>query len=367
MFPEVFAQTTPTPAGDLLSGMDLLIKSTFRSAVDSIFHSNQYTLWVAFVTVIACWLFLINLASQFAKAMLSQREGILKGMILTTALMMMNMFVLINPRIVGEFIFSSFEFLLAVGNGFILGPVGQSLDLTGEIDKVVQAMVGAVGFDVMNVLYGLCWILVALATICLSVIYFVHLVIAFFYLYIVFPALLRFGLSGLFTKQTEGWVYGMLSLALEQMLIPLFGKLSIGLTFLLMEALFAKISEQQGGGVPGSQNVVNSLEVIMGFIFILTVGILLQLRVPTLAKIAGVSASGAARDIVGSSSGFGSILGAAFTAMGVAKAPITIPKGAISATKATISGGRASRQMFNSSVSTVRSKFAPVGPRPEQP
>jgi hypothetical protein len=373
-FPFFFAQTVdppppvPAPAGDLLNGFEQLIIDTFRSAVDSVFRSDQYTLWVALVTVLASWLFFNRLIVDFAKGFLTGK-GSLKNIIQTTALMFFNFFLVLNPKIIGEAVFSLFEFLMAVGNGFILGPTGQSLDLTGEIGQVAQSMADASGINVMNVIYGIAWLLVAIAVTLLCVLYFVHLTMAFFQIYIIFPLLLRFGQTGLFMKETQGWFYSLIGSALEQLLIPLLGKLSIGITFLLMDILFKRISAQQG--TPLVQNIANGMETIMTFVLLVSIGLVLQFNVPKLAKIAGISASGAAKDIAGTGAASGLFIAALKPAIGIAKLPISAPVGAA---KGVLGAGprlrRASqdfaetKQFAGNAFRGIRSKFSPRSPQP---
>jgi hypothetical protein len=377
-FPFFFAQTVdpppsvPAPAGDLLNGFEQLIIDTFRSAVDSVFRSDQYTLWVALVTVLASWLFFNRLIVDFAKGFLTGK-GSLKNIIQTTALMFFNFFLVLNPKIIGEAVFSLFEFLMAVGNGFILGPTGQSLDLTGEIGQVAQSMADASGVNAFNAMYGIAWLLVAIATTLLCVLYFVHLIMAFFQIYIIFPLLLRFGQTGLFMKETQGWFYSLVGSALEQLLIPLLGKLSIGVTFLLMDILFKRISAQQGVAVV--QNVANNLETIMTFVFLLAMGLVLQFNVPKLAKIFGISASGAAKDIAGTGAAAGLFIAALKPAIGIAKLPISAPAGAVRGAlgvPAKIRRAQADVRTVRQTTAWVKSKFVPKsqnqpGPRTPRP
>jgi hypothetical protein len=369
----VLAQTTapppvPAPAIDLFSGFEQTILDAFRTSLDTIYRSDQYTLWVAFTTVLASWLFFNRLIIDFAKGFLSGK-GSLKTIIMTTALMFFNFFLVMNPKVIGEVGFSIFEFLMGVANGFIIGPAGQSLDLTGMIDQMARSMTDASGINPFNIMYCLTWLLVALATVLLAVIYFVHLVLALFQIYVIFPAFLRFAQAGLFMKETQGWFYTLLGAVLEQMLIPLLGKLAISITFNLMDILFQKISAQNGGGL--AQGIANNLEVIMAFVFLLAMGILFQLSVPKLAKLAGVSASGAAKDISGASAAAGLFIAALKPAIGIAKLPISAPVGAAKGAiklgpnfRRTKADFAETRQMAGNAYQGIRSRFAPRNPPP---
>jgi len=371
----LLAQTTPpppvpAPATDLFSGFEQTILDAFRTSLDTIYRSDQYTLWVAFATVLASWLFFNRLIIDFAKGFLSGK-GSLKNIIVTTALMFFNFFLVMNPKVIGEAVFSTFEFLMGVANGFIIGPAGQSLDLTGMIDQMAQSMTDATGINPANLMYALTWLLVALATVLLAVIYFVHLVLALFQIYVIFPSFLRFAQAGLFMKETQGWFYTLLGAALEQMLIPLLGKLAISITFNLMDILFLKISAQNGGGF--TQFVANNLEVIMAVVFLLGMGILLQLSVPKIAKLAGISASGAAKDISGASAAAGLFIAALKPAAGIAKLPISAPIGTAKGTYRAyqnVKGGYKNVSRTFSSIKSRVSKFGPKekpGPRTPRP
>jgi hypothetical protein len=361
----LLAQTTPpppvpAPATDLFSGFEQTILDAFRTSLDTIYRSDQYTLWVAFATVLASWLFFNRLIIDFAKGFLSGK-GSLKNILVTTALMFFNFFLVMNPKVIGESVFSTFEFLMGVANGFIIGPAGQSLDLTGMIDQMARSMTDATGINPANLMYALTWLLVALATVLLAVIYFVHLVLALFQIYVIFPSFLRFAQAGLFMKETQGWFYTLLGAALEQMLIPLLGKLAISITFNLMDILFLKISAQNGGGF--TQFVANNLEVIMAFVFLLAMGILFQLSVPKLAKLAGVSASGAAKDISGASAAAGLFIAALKPAVGIAKLPITAPKAAFKSTGRTIGNLKGGINNVSRTFSSVKSRVSKFGPK----
>jgi hypothetical protein len=362
-------QSVPTPATDLFNGFESLIIDSFANAVNTVFRSEQYTLWVAVVTVIASWLFFNRLLIDFSKGLLTGK-GSLKDMVLTTALMFFNFFLVLNPKPVGEFVFSMFEYMMAIGNGFILNVAGQSLDLSGEIGTVAQSMGNASGINALNIMTGISWLLVAIGTTFLAAIYYVHLIMAFFQIYIVFPMFLRFGQSGLFMKETQGWFYSLLTSALEQMFIPLLGKLSIGITFLFMQAIFDKINAQQG--TFGAQNVANGIETVMAFIFLLMLGIVFQLNVPKLAKLAAISASGAASNSISAAAGAAGLFSAAFKpALGIAKLPVTAPvaavKGGISAVSRTKNAWSAGSAIGGAAIRGIKSKFGPKGPATPEP
>lgn len=136
-----------------------------------------------------------------------------------------------------------------------------------------------------------------------------------------------------------------------------------------MDILFKRISAQQG--TPLVQNIANGMETIMTFVLLVSIGLVLQFNVPKLAKIAGISASGAAKDIAGTGAAAGLFIAALKPAIGILKLPISAPVGAVKATTRTFAAGRQAKQ-FTNNVSqrvsqSVRSKFGPRGPRTPRP
>jgi hypothetical protein len=199
---------------------------------------------------------------------------------------------IINVHTFVDFLFSFFLFLMDFGNALLSGTAVTAIDIIQIINNV-SANIQAESYVPLNLVYGLSWFSLMFGVVLMGVIYIITIGEAAFYLFVIYPFLCRAGVMGLLLPATRSWFGTITSLALEQLLKPLLGKVFFWLTLILLQTGVNQIDTASSG-------IEHLLTQIAWLLFVITLGIVLQFRAPKISRLVAVGLGGAAGSITGS-------------------------------------------------------------------
>ena len=292
------------------AGLEEGINTSVAEAVNLIFNSQWYQAWVWLRIVLVTFLALNTFLFRWTVALLG-RQGQNQGMftrVLFNGLWVIIVFTLtLNPQIICEPVFSTWEFFNALADSLLYSAAGGAGTLFKQVPEIANAVSGASPIFGNAIAWTIAWVIAAIAMVVLVAIYYFHYISGLAYLYIVFPFFMGLALAGLMSKPTQGWFGSVLNTGLTQVLKPLLGKVFLWLTFAIMARALGFVANSDAGTGPVNTFFDRSALIIMVFLVTVIFGIILQLAVPAIAKLASVTASNGARDIVGAGLAGGAI------------------------------------------------------------
>ena len=179
----------------------------------------------------------------------------------------------------------------------LLNPA-QGYDLETQINAVADAFTAAINFDPAGIVHGLVWLAIVASVIVFVALYYVHLIEALIYILMVVPFLARAAFVGLLSQYTSGWFWAVVNAGLKQLLKPVLSRIIIFLVLSVMAGVAENV-KANAATLPVLSQLQGSFGAVFGFLVVLVIGLVMMFKVPTIADVLAVSASGAARDIAG--------------------------------------------------------------------
>ncbi|MGA7955320.1 MAG: hypothetical protein WCA07_17550, partial [Gloeobacterales cyanobacterium] len=203
----------------------------------------------------------------------------------------------LHPEIMTEVIQGAFFMLRRAADEILLNPA-QGYDLGTQINAVADAFTAAINFDPAGIVHGLVWLAIVASVIVFVALYYVHLIEALIYILMVVPLLARAAFVGLLSQYTSGWFWAVVNAGLKQLLKPVLSRIIIFLVLSVMAGVAENV-KANAATLPVLSQLQGSFGAVFGFLVVLVIGLVMMFKVPTIAEVLAVSASGAARDIAG--------------------------------------------------------------------
>lgn len=294
------------PINNPFSNMEKVIFDAVRSSTNQIFTSGWYAnfVWLSVIGVVFLALFRILWRSAGALAG-GTPEGVVKFVLFDSLWVLFITQLSLHPQFLMEPIFSAFEYFNALGDQLLYDQTNGAATITSLLNGVANTVAGGYSNNPFGVVNYVVWGITLLALLALAALFYFQFITGVVYLYFVMPFLIRPALAGLLTKPTEGWFPNVINTGLNQMLKPLIGKAFIWFTFSILNLAVQQVPKVTGGGggfdepFAGSLNnaPARSVTVLAIYLMVLSFGVLLQLSVPTVAKIFSITINGVGSDL----------------------------------------------------------------------
>jgi hypothetical protein len=279
--------------GDFIGSIKGYIEDIVAQAGNGLLNSPFFNSWENIWILFAAWAFLFKIIWSAIRGFYLPNGSIFKNLVVETAKGIFIVFIVMNPYfIVG--LFQGFYSLISVlADQTVFGVANQGLDILGNANNIAQLGAQASNFNPLGIIQAILWLLIVLGITLMMAIYALHIVDALIQLNVILPFFTRMAAAGMMTKATSGWFWSVVNSALEQMLKPIIGKLFIWFVFVLMTLIADSVKQANNPAFP------SSVAILVGFLFCILAGIILQIRVPAISKVLAIGSSGAIRDIAG--------------------------------------------------------------------
>ncbi len=292
------------PINNPFTNLEKAIFQAVKNVTNKIFNSAWYAnfIWlsVIFVTFLALFRILWRSAAALAGG---TPEGIVKFVLFDVLWVIFIQQLSLHPKFIMEPIYSGFEYMNGLGNQLLYDQTNGGASITDLLNGVANTVAGGYSFNPLGIVDKIVWGITLLALLALEALFYFEFCTGVIYLYFVAPFLIRPALAGLMTKSTEGWFPNVVNTGLNQVLKPLIGKAFLWFTFSILNIAVQSVPKVTGGGFDqpyaGTLNSApsRSIAVLAIYLVVLIFGILLQLAVPTVAKIFSVTINGVGSDL----------------------------------------------------------------------
>jgi hypothetical protein len=293
-----------------LAGLEGSIQAAVGSAVNVIFDSPLYDVWIWFRVVIATFLAINTFLFREMIALWGGTEkGLFKRVLFNGLWVWIVLLLTLNPQIVCELIFSTWEFCSAFGDQLLYNAAAGTGTLFDQLKAIADAVGTASPIYGNFIGWGIAFFIAALALAILVAIYLFYYTSSILFLYVFFPFFMGIALAGLMSKPTRGWFGSVLSLGMSQILKALLGKLALWLTLEIMKnmILIAGTYVSPSGSSSPAGAIATFFDrtflILLTFIAVTVFGIILQGAVDKVAKVAVLQVGGGIQDLGGSLAG----------------------------------------------------------------
>lgn len=271
-------------------GMERSITSAVGVAVNFLFDNPWFSFWIYLSVILVVVALIVRILLRTAARFMSGKGGLIGAILKDTALAWAIVFAATYPQMFGEFVFSGFELLSALADALLFDGFTGAASITDLIAAGAKAVQDSTAFDPLGIIWATSWFLIFLAVLVIAAVYYLHWFDALAYLYVVFPFLLRPAIVGLMTRPTSGWFWSVSNLGIEQWLKPVFGKVFLWLTFAVLVQGLQQIAAEP-------TTIEKGLSIVGWYVVVALLGVLLQFKVPAIAKATAIGIGGASRDL----------------------------------------------------------------------
>ncbi len=288
----------PGPAaGDSAFGIESTIIKVISEAAFKLANNDFFKAFNGLMLIVGAWLFVYRLLITGFLGYFTEGQGVLRKMIVSTVGGIIILMFALHPEIMTEVIQGAFFMLRRAADEILLNPA-QGYDLESQINAVADAFTAAINFDPAGIVHGLVWLAIVASVIVFVALYYVHLIEALIYILMVVPFLARAAFVGLLSQYTSGWFWAVVNAGLKQLLKPVLSRIIIFLVLSVMAGVAENV-KANAATLPVLSQLQGSFGAVFGFLVVLVIGLVMMFKVPTIADVLAVSASGAARDIAG--------------------------------------------------------------------